>query len=93
MRSKRTRLLDKHRGRERTVRSISRLGRVVKLWFDDPKTGGVESPDAYPVTEAEQRFEILAGGTAGNFRADSNIVRLIAESHRRSAKELSQVLV
>ncbi len=76
-----TRLLDKQRGRERVVRSVSRLGRVVKIWFDDPKTGGVESPVAYPVSEADQRFEILTGGT-GEFRAESEIVRLVAESHR-----------
>ena len=27
------RLLDKQRGRERLVRAVERLGRVVKIWF------------------------------------------------------------
>jgi SNF2 family DNA or RNA helicase len=75
-----TRLLDKQRSRERVVRAVERLGRVVKLLFDDPKTGGVE-PFVYPVAEVEQRFEILAGGTAA-FRAESQIVRFVAEAYR-----------
>ncbi|MEQ1736137.1 MAG: helicase-related protein, partial [Rhodoglobus sp.] len=53
----------------------------MKIWFDDPKTGGVDPPVAYPVSEAEQRFEILTGGT-GEFREESEVVRLVAESHR-----------
>jgi SNF2 family DNA or RNA helicase len=75
-----TRLLDKQRGRERLVRAVERLGRVVKIWFDDPRTGGME-PFIYPVDEAEQRFDILRGGTAA-FQAESGIVRLVAECHR-----------
>lgn len=74
------RLLDKHRGCERLVRAVERLGRVVKIWFDDPYTGGME-PVIYPVTEVEQRFNVLKGYTAA-FQADSEIVRLVAESHR-----------
>jgi len=74
------RLLDKQRGRERLVRAVERLGRVVKIWFDDPRTGGME-PFIYPVEEVEQRFEILKGGTAA-FQAESEIVRLVAECHR-----------
>jgi len=74
------RLLDKQRGRERLVRGIERLGRIVKIWFDDPRTGGME-PLVYPVTEAEQRFEILKGSTAA-FQSESEIVRLVAECHR-----------
>ncbi len=74
------RLLDKQRGRERLVRAVERLGRVVKIWFDDPRTGGME-PFIYPVAEAEQRFDILKGGTAA-FQAESEMVRLVAECHR-----------
>ena len=76
------RLLDKQRGRERLVRAVERLGRVVKIWFDDPRTGGME-PFIYPVEEAEQRFDVLKGGTAA-FQAESEIVRLVAECHRLS---------
>jgi superfamily II DNA or RNA helicase len=74
------RLLDKQRGLERLVRAVERLGRVVKIWFDAPRTGGME-PFIYPVAEAEQRFEILKGGTAA-FQAESEIVRLVAECYR-----------
>jgi len=63
-----SRLLDKRMGRERQVRAVERLGRVIKIWFDDSKTGGLEA-FVYPVAEAEQRFEILTGGTAA-FRAE-----------------------
>jgi superfamily II DNA or RNA helicase len=75
-----TRLVDRRTGRERQVRAVERLGRVIKLWFDDPKTGGLEA-FVYPVSEAEQRFEILSGGTAA-FRADCDMVRYVAEAHR-----------
>jgi superfamily II DNA or RNA helicase len=74
------RLLDKQRGRERLVRAVERLGRVVKIWFDDPRTGGLE-PLVYPVAEAEQRFELLKGAIAA-FQAESAVVRLVAECHR-----------
>src|SRR5262245_38330848 len=75
-----SRLLDKRMGRERQVRAVERLGRVIKLWFDDSKSGGLEA-FIYPISEAEQRFELLAGGTAA-FRADCELVRYVAEAHR-----------
>ena len=75
-----TRLLDRQRGRERLVRAVEQLGRVVKLWFDDARAGGLEQ-FVYPVAEVEERFEVLTVGTAA-FRAESAVVRLVAESHR-----------
>lgn len=75
-------LLDKRMGRERQVRAVERLGRVVKLWFDDSKTGGLEA-FVYPVSEAEQRFEIITSGTAA-FRGGCEVVRYVAEAHRLS---------
>ena len=74
------RLLDRQRGRERLVRAVEPLGRVIKIWFDDPRTGGLE-PFIFPVTEVEERFELLKGGAAA-FQAESEIVRLVAECHR-----------
>ncbi len=74
------RVLDRQRGRERLVRAVERLGRVVKIWFDDPRTGGLE-PLVYPITEAESRFQILHGDLAA-FQATPEIVRLVAECHR-----------
>ncbi len=67
-------------GRERLVRAVELLGRVVKLWFDDGKTGGMEA-FVCPVAEAEQRFELLLGGSSA-FRGESQVVRWVAESHR-----------
>ncbi|MBI5479922.1 MAG: DEAD/DEAH box helicase [Deltaproteobacteria bacterium] len=75
-----SRLVDKRMGRERQVRAVERLGRVINIWFDDAKTGGLEA-FVYPVSEAEERFEVLAGGTAA-FRANCEIVRSVAEAHR-----------
>jgi hypothetical protein len=74
------RLLDKQRGRERLLRAVERLGRVVKIWFDEPRTGGMEH-FIYPVVEAEQRFDILRSGATA-FQAESEMVRLVAECHR-----------
>ncbi len=76
------RLLDKRTGRERIVRAVERLGRVIKIWFDDAKTGSLEA-FVYPVAEAEQRFEVITGDTSA-FRAECDVVRYVAEAHRLS---------
>ncbi len=74
------RLYDRQRGRERVIHSIEPLGRVVKIWFKDTQTGAID-PTTYPVSEVERRFEIVEVGTSA-FRADSQVVRLLAESYR-----------
>lgn len=74
------RVLDKRRGRERLVHDIQVLGRVVKLWLQDPQTGVVDLA-VYPESEVESRFEIIAG-TSAAFGADSLLVRLVAECRR-----------
>ncbi len=47
-------MLDKQHGRERLVRAVERLGRVVKIWFDDSRTGGLE-PYIYPCLRNKRR--------------------------------------
>ncbi len=74
------RVLDKHRGRERLIHSVERLGRVAKIWFKDALTGALE-PMTFSLTEIEQRFEVIDRGTTA-FRGDSEIVRLLAEGCR-----------
>ena len=75
-----TRLLDKQRGRERVIHSVESLGRVVKIWFKDVHSGILE-PMTFSIAEIERRFEIVEM-EASAFRADSEIVRLLAESYR-----------
>lgn len=75
-----TRLLDKQRGRERTIHSLEPLGRVVKIWFRDAQSGVLE-PMTFSTDEVARRFEIVETETSA-FRADSEIVRLLAESYR-----------
>lgn len=75
------RLLDTRSGKERTVKAVERLGRVIKVWFEDPKTGNLE-PFICTAAEAEERFQILTGDAASAFRAECEVVRYVAEAHR-----------
>lgn len=75
-----TRVLDKHRGRERLIHAVEPLGHVVKIWFKDSHTSALE-PMTFPISEVERRFEVVESGTSA-FRADSETVRLLAESYR-----------
>ena len=75
-----TRVFDRHRNRERLIHSVEPLGQVVKLWFKDSHTGVLE-PMTFPISEVERRFEVVESGTSA-FRADSETVRLLAESYR-----------
>ncbi len=75
-----TRVFDRHRNRERLIHAVEPLGRVVKIWFKDSHTGALE-PMTFPVSEVERRFENMESG-ASAFRADSETVRLLAESYR-----------
>ncbi len=77
-----TRVFDRTRGRERLIHSIEPLGRVVKVWFKDTQSGALE-PTTFPLAEVERRFEIIESGSSA-FRGNSEIVRLLAESHRLS---------
>ncbi|MGH2460092.1 MAG: SNF2-related protein, partial [Chloroflexota bacterium] len=74
------RVFDRRRARQRLVHDIQVLGRVVKLWLQDPQTGVIDLA-IYPATEVESRFEVIAG-TSAAFGADSVLVRLVAECRR-----------
>jgi superfamily II DNA or RNA helicase len=74
------RLHDSFTGRERVVHSFERRGPVVKLWFDNAVTG---TPDVWPlpIDEVERRFQAV-GASETAFRADPELVRLVAEARR-----------
>jgi len=75
-----TRVFDRHRNRERLIHAVEPLGHVVKLWFKDSHTGVLE-PMTFPISEVERRFKVVELGTSA-FKADSETVRLLAESYR-----------
>lgn len=74
------RLYDRSLKRERLVRNVDLRGSIIFLEFHNPTTGGSERL-AFPAGEIEARFE-LVDETAFAFRAEPEIVRLLAEAHR-----------
>ena len=66
-------LIDTLQPTERVIRLVERHNSFVRLFFESE-----EEPSTYSVTELQSRFEIASGA----FRADPNVVRLIAEAHR-----------
>ena len=74
------RLFDTRLGRERIVYKAAPLGNTLKIWFKDPQTGAIEQY-VYPVADAEARFQLLDAESVA-FRADAELVRLVAEGYR-----------
>ena len=68
-----TYLIDKHQGREKVIRQVHPHGSFVRLFFE-----GVTEPFVCSIKELQGRFEIVYPP----FRADANLVRLIAEAYR-----------
>ena len=66
-------LIDTLQRTERIIRLVKRHNSFVRLFFESE-----EEPSTYSVTELQSRFEIASGA----FRADPDIVRLVAEAHR-----------
>ena len=66
-------LIDTLQRTERIIRLVERHNSFVRLYFERE-----EEPSTYSVTELQSRFEIASGA----FRADPDIVRLVAEGHR-----------
>ena len=66
-------LIDTLQRTERIIRLVERHNSFVRLFFESE-----EEPSTYSVTELQSRFEIASGA----FRADPDIVRLVAEAHR-----------
>lgn len=74
------RLFDTRLGRERVVYQATALGNTIKIWFKDSQTGAIEQ-FVFPLADAEARFQILDGESTA-FRADPELVRLVAEGYR-----------
>jgi hypothetical protein len=71
---------DRRVGQERIIHQVERRGQVVFLSFRHPQTGAVDR-QPFSVDEVESRFEVHSAQTAA-FRAQPEIVRLVAEAHR-----------
>lgn len=74
-------LLDKLRSGDRVVRVVERLGRVVKTWCGDHRTGGMD-PFFHSVEDAAQRSDRTRGGPE-EFQPRCERVRLVAECDSR----------
>ena len=68
-----THLIDKFQGREKVIRQVEDHDSFVQLFFQ-----GDAEPFAYSTEELQRRFEIVYPP----FRADANLVRLVAEAYR-----------
>ena len=66
-------LIDTHQNKEKVIRSVESHGTFVRLFFEND-----DVPITYSIQELQSRFEIMSNA----FRADANLVRLIAEAHR-----------
>jgi superfamily II DNA or RNA helicase len=73
-------LYDRRTGRERIVQAVEAFGQVVFLSFKHPQTGALDR-QPFSVDEIEARFELLSAQAAA-FRADPEVVSLVAEAHR-----------
>ena len=66
-------LIDTHQGKERIIRWIEPHDTFVRLFFEND-----DAPFTYSIQELQSRFELVSAA----FRADANLVRLVAEAHR-----------
>ncbi len=74
------RLYDRRTGAERLVQAVERYGQVVFLSFKQPQTGVIDR-QPFSLGELESRFEVLGAGAIA-FRADPEVVTLVAEAYR-----------
>jgi len=73
-------LYDRRMSRERIVQAVESHGQVVFLSFRSPQTGAIDR-QPFSLAELEDRFEVLSAETTA-FRANPEIVSLVAEAHR-----------
>lgn len=73
-------LYDRRTGAERLLQSAEVYGQVVFLSFKHAQTGAVDR-QPFSLAEVESRFEVLADSAAA-FRADPEVVTLVAEAYR-----------
>ncbi|MBM4458394.1 MAG: DUF3883 domain-containing protein [Chloroflexi bacterium] len=74
------RLYDRRTGAERLLQSAEVYGQVVFLSFKQAQTGAVDR-QPFSLTEVESRFEVLTDSAIA-FRADPEVVTLVAEAYR-----------
>jgi hypothetical protein len=74
------RIYDRRMNRERLVQAVESRGQVVFLSLKHPQTSAIDR-QPFSLIELEDRFEILSAETMA-FRADPDIVSLVAEAHR-----------
>ncbi|MCG9130913.1 DUF3883 domain-containing protein [Candidatus Poribacteria bacterium] len=67
------RLIDTHQRKERIIRSVESHDTFVQLFFEND-----DAPFTCAIQELQSRFELVSDA----FRADANLVRLVAEAHR-----------
>ncbi len=66
-------LIDTYQNKERVVRQVQSHGTFVQLFFQDD-----DQPFICSMEQLQSRFELVSDA----FRADANLVRLVAEAHR-----------
>lgn len=66
-------LIDTHQGKEKVIRQVEPHATFVRLLFQND-----DASFTYSVEELQSRFELVSDA----FRADANLVRLVAEAHR-----------
>lgn len=66
-------LIDTHHGKKKVIRQVEPHATFVRLLFQND-----DAPFTYSVEELQSRFELASDA----FRADANLVRLVAEAHR-----------
>jgi superfamily II DNA or RNA helicase len=75
-----TRLYDRRTGAERLLQSAEVYGQVIFLSFKHAQTGAVDR-QPFSLTEVENRFEVHTDSAVA-FRADPEVVTLVAEAYR-----------
>ena len=66
-------LIDTYQGTERVIHKVESHDTFVQLFFEND-----DAPFTYSIQELQSRFEL----GSNTFRADANLVRLVAEAHR-----------
>lgn len=66
-------LIDTHQGKKKVIRSVEPHDTFVRLFFEND-----DVPFTCAIQELQSRFELVSDA----FRADANLVRLVAEAHR-----------
>ncbi len=75
-----TRLYDRRTGAERLLQAAESYGQVVFLSFKHPQTGAIDR-QPFSLAEMDDRFEVLTNSAVA-FRADPEVVTLVAEAYR-----------